>query len=397
MQSPLPIINLKKGKEKSLERFHPWIFSGAIHPVPKEVKEGDFVEIHTQDKRFIGIGYFQVGSIAVRMLTFQKEEINQDFWKKKLQTAIELRKTANLWDNPETNVFRLVHGEGDGFPGLIVDYYDGCVVFQAHTVGMYQIKEVFLEALKDLLGEQLKSVYDKSNHTLPFKAELETTDAFIYGEEKEEWLVKEYGNIFNINVVTGQKTGFFIDQRENRKLLEHYSKGKKVCNTFCYSGGFSIFALQAGAELVHSVDSSQGAMDLTDQNVKLNFPDAQNHQSFTADVFNFLNEMPEQYDVIVLDPPAFAKHRKVLKNGLQGYRTINEKAMKNMKPGGVLFTFSCSQVVNQEQFRTVIFSAAARAGRQVQILHQLHQPADHPINIFHPEGEYLKGLVLRVV
>jgi len=397
MQNEFPTITLKKGKEKSLERFHPWIFSGAIYPVPNEVEEGDLVNIQTKDKRFIGIGYFQVGSIAVRMLTFRDEPIDDNFWSKKLNSAIELRKTAALWANEDTNVFRLVHGEGDGFPGLIVDYYDGCVVFQAHTVGMYRIKDTFLRVLKELLGDQLKSVYDKSAHTLPFKAELETKDSFVYGEEKEEWLVKEYGNTFNINVVTGQKTGFFIDQRENRKLLEKYSAGKKVCNTFCYSGGFSIFALQANAELVHSVDSSQGAIDLTDQNVAINFPDASNHQSFTADVFNFLNEMPEEYDVIVLDPPAFAKHRKVLKNGLNGYRTINEKAMKNMKSGGVLFTFSCSQVVSQEQFRTVVFSAAARAGREVQILHQLHQPADHPINIFHPEGEYLKGLVLRIV
>ncbi|GAB3342482.1 class I SAM-dependent rRNA methyltransferase [Marivirga atlantica] len=392
-----PTIVLKKGKEKSLERFHPWIFSGAIKSLPEDIEEGSIVEVRKVDGSFIGIGYYQIGSIAVRMLTFQNEQLDKAFWQAKLEEAIELRRTAGLWGNPETNVFRLIHGEGDGFPGLIVDYYAGCVVFQAHTVGMYLIKDVFLDIIKEVLGFELKAVYDKSAHTLPYKAELSTSDAFLYGEEKEEWEVLEYGCKFNINVVTGQKTGFFVDQRENRKLLEKYCKGKKVLNTFCYSGGFSVFAMQAGAELVHSVDSSQLAIDLTDENIKLNFKDHSNHKSFTADVFSFLNEMPEQYDVIVLDPPAFAKHRRVLANGIKGYRTINEKAIRNMKSGGVLFTFSCSQVVTQEHFRTAVFSAAARAGRKVQIIQQLHQPEDHPISIYHPEGEYLKGLVLRVI
>lgn len=395
--SKYPKIILKRGKEKSLERFHPWIFSGAIQTLPEDLKEGDIVEVVKKDNTFIGLGYYQIGSITVRMLTFQEEAIDQDFWKRQLKAAIELRKTAGLWANEETNVFRLVHGEGDGFPGLIVDYYDGCVVFQAHTVGMYLIKEVFITVLQELLGTELKSVYDKSAHTLPFKADLTTTDSFLYGEEKEEWKVLEYGNTFNINVVTGQKTGFFVDQRENRKLLEKYCKGKKVLNTFCYSGGFSVFAMRAGAELVHSVDSSKLAIELTDENVGLNFKDMSSHQSYVADVFSFLNEMPEQYDVILLDPPAFAKHRRVLANGIKGYRTINEKAIKNMKSGGVLFTFSCSQVVTHDHFRTAVFSAAANAGRKVQIIHQMHQPEDHPISIYHPEGEYLKGLVLRVL
>ncbi len=395
--SQYPQILLKKGKEKSLERFHPWIFSGAIQTIPDDLHEGDIVEVIHHDKSFIGIGYYQIGSIAVRMLTFDVQKINKAFWAKLLDTAIELRKTAGLWDNAETNVFRLVHGEGDGFPGLIVDYYAGCVVFQAHTVGMYRIKAVFIEVLQDALGDKLKAVYDKSAHTLPFKAELETQDSFSYGEEHEQWKVLEYGNTFNINVVTGQKTGFFVDQRENRKLLEKYCSGKKVLNTFCYSGGFSVFAMRAGAQLVHSVDSSKIAIELTDENIALNFPEADNHQSYVADVFAFLNDMPEHYDVIVLDPPAFAKHRRVLANGIKGYRTINEKAIKNMKAGGVLFTYSCSQVVTPENFRTAVFSAAARAGRTVQIIHQMHQPEDHPISIYHPEGEYLKGLVLRVV
>ncbi len=391
-----PTVVLKKGKEKSLERFHPWIFSGAIKTLPEELKEGDLVQVEAASGKEIGVGYFQIGSITVRMLSFKFQTLDHDFWKQLLIEAIELRKTANLWDNPETNVFRLIHGEGDGFPGLIVDYYAGCVVFQAHTVGMYRIKEVFIEVLKEILGDRLKAVYDKSNHTLPFKAELKTTDQFLYGEEKAEWEVLEYGAKFNINIITGQKTGFFVDQRENRKLLEEYSKGKKVLNTFCYSGGFSVFALKAGADLVHSVDSSQPAIDLTEQNIALNFTDTSKHKSYCADVFEFLADMPEQYDVIILDPPAFAKHRNVLSNGLKGYRTINEKAIRNMKSGGVLFTFSCSQVISTDHFRTAVFSAAAIAKRKVQIIHQLHQPADHPISIYHPEGEYLKGLVVRV-
>ncbi len=391
-----PTVILKKGKEKSLERFHPWIFSGAIKTLPEGINEGDFVKVETISGKEIGVGYYQVGSITIRMLSFQVQPLDNNFWKQLLVEAIELRKTANLWDNPETNVFRLIHGEGDGFPGLIVDYYAGCAVFQAHTVGMYRIKDAFIEVLKQVLGERLKAVYDKSNHTLPFKAELKTRDQFLFGEEVAEWEVLEYGARFNINIVTGQKTGFFVDQRENRKLLEEYSRGKKVLNTFCYSGGFSVFALKAGADLVHSVDSSQPAIDLTEQNIALNFTDTSKHQSYCADVFEFLADMPEQYDVIVLDPPAFAKHRNVLSNGLKGYRTINEKAIKNMKSGGVLFTFSCSQVVSNEHFRTAVFSAAAIAKRKVQIIHQLHQPADHPISIYHPEGEYLKGLVLRV-
>lgn len=391
-----PTIVLKKGKEKSLERFHPWIFSGAIQELPENLAEGDIVQVISHAKKLIGVGYYQAGSISVRMLSFKAEEINEAFWERKLLQAIELRKVAGLWENKETNVFRLINGEGDGFPSLIIDFYAGCAVFQAHTVGMYRIKDAMVKILQKVLGDQLKAVYDKSGHTLAFDSGIAHQDSFLFGEKKEEWRVKEYGNEYNINVVTGQKTGFFVDQRENRKLLETYSHGKKVLNTFCYSGGFSVSALKAGAELVHSVDSSKTAIELTDENIKLNFGDKAPHESFCKDVFSFLNEMQENYDVIVLDPPAFAKHRRVLNNGLKGYRNINEKAFRNIKEGGVLFTFSCSQVVTNELFRIAVFSAAANAGREVQIIHQLHQPADHPISIYHPEGEYLKGLVLRV-
>lgn len=392
-----PVITLNKGKEKSLERFHPWVFSGAIKTLPEGLQEGDLVTVKSIDGKFLGIGHYQIGSIAVLILSFEPLAIDADFWKERLREAIALRKQAGLWQNTETNVFRLIHGEGDGFPGLIVDHYAGCLVFQAHTVGMYLIREMLKDLLVEALGNSVQSIYDKSADTLPYKAAIEPKDGFLYGPEKAEWLVTEYGNRFNINIVTGQKTGFFVDQRENRKLLERYSKGQKVLNTFCYSGGFSVSALKAGASLVHSVDSSAPAMALTDQNIALNFNDDAPHTSYCEDVFQFLNEMPEQYDVIVLDPPAFTKHKRTLKKGLNGYRTINEKAIKHMKSGGILFTFSCSQIVTQEQFRTTLFSAAARAHRKVQVLHQLHQPADHPVNIFHPEGEYLKGLVVRVI
>jgi 23S rRNA (cytosine1962-C5)-methyltransferase len=389
-------ITLKPTKERSVQRFHPWIFSGAIKQLPANILEGELVRVLSANGAVLGAGYYQIGSISVRMLSFEDVTIDEQFWREKLRLAIAHRQSLGMFDASDTNVFRLIHGEADGLPGLIVDYYNGCLVFQAHTVGMYRLKETLCTLLKELLDDDCEAIYDKSEHALPHKADLDPKDGFWYGDGDDR-LVVEYGNKYKVNVVTGQKTGFFVDQRENRVLLGKYSRGRKVLNTFCYTGGFSVAALRAGASLVHSVDSSQKAIDLTDENVAINFGLSPQHQSFCADVFTFLNDMPEQYDVIVLDPPAFAKHLKVLKNGLKGYATINEKAMRNIKPGGILFTFSCSQVVSQQDFRTAIFTAALRANRQVQIIEQLHQPADHPVSLYHPEGEYLKGLVLRVI
>lgn len=394
MAAHLPKIILKRGKERSLQRFHPWVFSGAIESTPEGLTEGALVEVTDSKGHFLGIGHYQVGSITVRIVSFQPTLVDHAFWKQKLQNAMALRHTAGLTERDDLNVFRLAHGEGDGLPGLILDYYNGIVVFQAHSVGMYLIRETIGKVVREL-GLPVTAFYNKSAGTIPFKAPVKAVDGFLYGSG--DWVVvDEYGSQFSINVVEGQKTGFFVDQRENRELLKRFSKGKKVLNTFCYTGGFSVPALQAGAREVVSVDSSQKAIDLTEQNVKLNFPDGAAHKSICADVFDYLGQMPDDFDVIVLDPPAFAKHLRVLENGLKGYRTINEKAIRKIKPGGIIFTFSCSQVVSPQDFRTAIFSAAALAGREVRILQQVHQPADHPVSIFHPEGEYLKGLVLEV-
>ena len=388
-------VVLKKGKEDSILRFHPWIFSGAIERIEGTVEEGDPVTVYTFDDRFLGIGHSAIGSIAVRIFSF--EEIYPDFafWCSKLKLAYDLRCKIGLTSRKETNVFRLIHGEGDGLPGLIVDYYNGTVVIQAHTVGMWLIRDLLAQAIKAVLNDQVKAIYDKSSKTLPFKAAIEPVDGYLFGE-KTTFEVMEYGNRFLVDWEEGQKTGFFVDQRENRKLLSEYSFGKNVLNMFCYTGGFSFSAMQGGASLVHSVDSSAKAIELTNANVELNFPGDKRHEAFTADAFDFMRDIQDKYDLIILDPPAFAKHKNVLNQALQGYKKLNTKAFQQIRPGGILFTFSCSQVVTKTNFREAVFSAAAISKRKVRILHQLSQPGDHPINIYHPEGEYLKGLVLYV-
>jgi 23S rRNA (cytosine1962-C5)-methyltransferase len=388
-------IILKSGKDQSLLRFHPWVFSGAIKDTVGFPAEGDVVEVFSNKDEFLGMGHYQIGSITIRIFSFQQITPDFNFWKSKIQQAYNLRKSLGLAGSANTNVYRLVHAEGDGMPGLIIDFYKGTAVMQMHSIGMFRIKEELAKVLKDIYGDELIAVYDKSEGTIPFKAQIQPKNGYILGESRPE-PVSEYDNLFRIDWIEGQKTGFFIDQRENRKLVEFYSKGKDVLNVFGYTGGFSIYALRGQANTVHSVDSSQKAIDLTNENVALNFPDCKNHESFCVDAFDYLDHIDNKYDLIILDPPAFAKHFNVLNNALQGYKRINAKAIKKIKPGGILFTFSCSQVVDKDTFRTTIFSAAASTGRNVRILHQLTQPADHPVNIYHPESEYLKGLVVYV-
>lgn len=390
----LTTVILKSGKDQSLKRFHPWVFSGAIKKIKGNVVEGQIVRVVSNQDEYLGTGHYQVGSIAIRILTFKNEAIDANFWKSKIQRAIDYRKNAGLFEYENTNVYRLIHAEGDGLPGLIVDFYNGTAVMQMHSVGMHLNRDVIAEALKETLGDKLKAIYDKSEKTLPFKAPIDPQNGYYFGS-KENNIVEEYGIKFDINWEEGQKTGFFIDQRENRKLVEKYSKNKKVLNMFCYTGGFSVFALRGGAKMVHSVDSSKLAVDLTDKNAKLNYENP-NHEAICDDAFSFLEKMDDDYDLIILDPPAFAKHNNVLHNALQGYKKLNAKALSKIKPGGLLFTFSCSQVVSKEHFKQSIFVAAANTGREVKILHQLTQPIDHPVNIYHPESEYLKGLVLCV-
>ena len=388
-------IYLKSGKEESLKRFHPWVFSGAIARIEGEPEEGEIVDVYTSKKDFIARGHFQIGSIAVRVLTFQQENIDHDFWKHKLEVAYDLRRSLNLAGNSINNTYRLVHGEGDNLPGLIIDIYDHTAVMQAHSVGMHVYRMDIADALTEVMGDVVQNIYYKSETTLPFKAELGQENGFIKGGSPEN-VAMEYGLKFHVDWLKGQKTGFFVDQRENRKLLEHYAKGRNVLNMFCYTGGFSFYAMRGGANLVHSVDSSAKAIDLTNQNVELNFPGDIRHKAFAEDAFKYLDRMGDQYDLIILDPPAFAKHRDALRNALRGYSKLNAKAFEKIKPGGILFTFSCSQVVDKKDFRNAVFTAAAQSGRSVRILHQLTQPGDHPVNIYHPEGEYLKGLVLYV-
>jgi 23S rRNA (cytosine1962-C5)-methyltransferase len=388
-------LYLKPGKEESLKRFHPWVFSGAIAKVEGEPEEGEVVDVYTSKKEFIACGHFQIGSIAVRVLTFRQEEINRDFWKRRLEVALDLRRSLNLVDNPENNTYRLVHGEGDNLPGLIIDVYGQTAVMQAHSAGMHVDRMEIAEALSEVMGDIVKHIYYKSETTLPFKADLGPENGFIKGGSPEN-VALENGLKFHVDWLKGQKTGFFVDQRENRHLLERYSKGRNVLNMFCYTGGFSFYAMRGGANLVHSVDSSAKAIDLTNQNVELNFPGDERHQAFAEDAFKYLDRMGDQYDLIILGPPAFAKHRDALRNALRGYSKLNAKAFEKIKPGGILFTFSCSQVVDKKDFRNAVFTAAAQSGRSVRILHQLTQPGDHPVNIYHPEGEYLKGLVLYV-
>ena len=388
-------VYLKAGKEESLKRFHPWVFSGAIARIEGEPEEGEIVDVYTSKKEFIACGHFQIGSIAVRVLTFRQEEINRDFWKRRLEVALDLRRSLNLVDNPENNSYRLVHGEGDNLPGLIIDVYGQTAVMQAHSAGMHVYRMEIAEALSEVMGDIVQHIYYKSETTLPFKADLGPENGFIKGGSPEN-VALENGLKFHVDWLKGQKTGFFVDQRENRHLLERYSKGRNVLNMFCYTGGFSFYAMRGGANLVHSVDSSAKAIDLTNQNVELNFPGDERHQAFAEDAFKYLDRMGDQYDLIILDPPAFAKHRDALRNALRGYSKLNAKAFEKIKPGGILFTFSCSQVVDKKDFRNAVFTAAAQSGRSVRILHQLTQPGDHPVNIYHPEGEYLKGLVLYV-
>lgn len=388
-------IVLKSGKDQSLKRFHPWVFSGAIKKMYGEVNEGDVVSVYSNQDEFLGLGHYQIGSIAVRVFSFKDVELDADFWKNKLLKAYELRQALGLSNNSQTNVYRLVHAEGDGMPGLIVDFYNGTAVMQMHSIGMYNIRHELAAYLKEIMGDTLQAVYDKSAKTIPFKAEVTAVNGFILGES-EPGIVSEYGNLFKVDWEEGQKTGFFIDQRENRHLLQQYAQGRDVLNMFCYTGGFSFFAMRGGAKLVHSVDSSARAIDLTRENIELNFSNDPRHEAIAADAFEYLQDIKDKYDLIVLDPPAFAKHRDALSHALQGYKRINARAFEQIRPGGIVFTFSCSQVVSKEKFREAVFSGAAIAGRNVRILHQLTQPADHPVSIYHPEGEYLKGLVLYV-
>lgn len=389
-------VYLKPGKEESLKRFHPWVFSGAIARVEGEPEEGEVVDVYTSQKEFIACGHFQVGSIAVRVLSFRQETIDHAFWVRRLEVAKDLRRALGLIGNPQNNTYRLVHGEGDNLPGLIIDVYDHTAVMQAHSAGMHVYRMEIADALSEVMGDVIQNIYYKSETTLPFKADLLATEnGFIKGGSPEN-IAMENGLKFHVDWLKGQKTGFFVDQRENRHLLEHYAKGRNVLNMFCYTGGFSFYAMSGGANLVHSVDSSAKAIDLTNENVELNFPGDARHQAFAEDAFKFLDRMGDQYDLIILDPPAFAKHRDALRNALRGYTKLNAKAFEKIRPGGILFTFSCSQVVNKQDFRNAVFTAAAQSGRSVRILHQLTQPGDHPVNIYHPEGEYLKGLVLYV-
>ena len=385
-------IVLRKGSEEFLKRFHPWVFSGAIHHMDK-CEDGDLVTVYTAGGELIGNGHYQLGSIAVRMLCFDDTEIDEEYYYNRLMAAYETRIALNLMRD-DNNSFRLVHGEGDFLPGLVVDIYGNTAVMQAHSPGMHYARNLIANALVRLPNQLVKNVYYKSETTLPYITR-DTENYYIIGSYDTN-IALENGLKFHVDWLKGQKTGFFVDQRENRSLLEHYSRGRKVLNMFCYTGGFSFYAMRGGAELVHSVDSSSKAIDLTRENVGLNFPGDTRHEAFAEDAFKYLNEMGNNYDLIILDPPAFAKHKSALKNALIGYRKINAKAFEKIQKGGILFTFSCSQAVSKEQFRLAVFSAAAQSGRRVRILHQLIQPADHPINIYHPEGEYLKGLVLYV-
>ena len=416
-RSPLPLkgvigsVILRKGKEESLGRFHPWIFSGAIHHIESDaaLEEGDLVEVLASDGRFLALGHWQIGSIAVRVLTFKRQRIDQAFWQKRLAAALDVRRTIGVAGREDNDIYRLVHGEGDNLPGLVVDIYGQTAVMQAHSVGMHVCRGEIAQALRDVMGENLKAIYYKSETTLPFKAQLgqgfhasepslgveASKSGFLWGETADD-IARENGLAFHIDWLKGQKTGFFVDQRDNRALVERYARGRRVLNMFCYTGGFSIYAMRGGAELVHSVDSSAKAIELVDANMELNFPGDKRHEAFAEDAFKFMENNEVKYDLIILDPPAFAKHKDALHNALRGYTKLNAKAFEMIQPGGILFTFSCSQAVDKNQFRTAVFTAAAMARRKVRILHQLHQPADHPVNIYHPEGEYLKGLVLWV-
>ena len=397
---PYPTLHLKRGKSESLKRYHPWVFSGALQSTPPDLQEGQLVDVADDTGRYIATGHWQIGSIAVRVLTFRQQDINRNFWLRRLQQAHRVRQAIGLI-RPDNNAYRLVHGEGDRLPGLVIDIYGDTAVIQAHSVGMHLERHLLADCVRQIAG--VHNIYYKSETTLPYKADLHQENGFLLGGAPGlDTTALENGLRFNIDWLRGQKTGFFVDQRDNRSLVEHYARGRRVLNMFCYTGGFSVYALRGGAECVHSVDSSAKAVELVKANVALNFPDDTRHQAFCDDAFRFLDHAPapdsssEAYDLIILDPPAFAKHKDALRNALKGYTRLNAAAFQKIKPGGLLFTFSCSQAVSKEQFRLAVFTAAAQSGRHVRILHQLHQPADHPINIYHPEGEYLKGLVLQV-
>ncbi len=395
--TPTAKLILKRGKEESLKRFHPWVFSGAIYRMEGSPTEGDIVDVYTSERQFVARGHYQIGSITVRILSFTDEEIDQQWWSAKVRAAYCMREALGLTDNPQTTCYRLIHGEGDSLPGLVVDIYGSTAVIQCHSVGIYRSREAISEALRELFGSRLNALFDKSSGTLPYNAGLNAQDGYLWGKPASlEVPILENGCRFRVNWESGQKTGFFIDQRENRELVRHYAKGRTVLNTFCYTGGFSVYALSGGALQVDSVDSSEVAIRLLKENVAINFGEQTPHRAIAQDAFEYLRNTDNRYDLIILDPPAFAKHHKVLTNALQGYKRLNTQALRRIQSGGLLFTFSCSQAVSREQFRMAVFSAAALAGRHVRILHQLAQSADHPVNIYHPEGEYLKGLVLYV-
>ena len=391
----LKTIQLRRGKAESLRRFHPWVFSGAIAAQSRDLQEGDLVQVLDDQGNFIAVGHYQIGSIAVRVLSFDRRNIDDDFWVERIGEAYSLRRVLKLAGREDNDVYRLVHGEGDRLPGLVVDVYGATAVMQAHSVGMHVQREAIADAIIRATEGNIRNVYYKSETTLPYKADLGQENGFLRGGSPAN-IATENGLKFHIDWLKGQKTGFFVDQRDNRSLLEYYAKGRSVLNMFCYTGGFSVYAMRGGATLVHSVDSSSKAIDLTRANAELNFPGDTRHDAFAEDAFRYLQRAGNDYDLIVLDPPAFAKHKEALRNALKGYTRLNAIAFEKIKPGGIVFTFSCSQAVNKDQFRLAVFTAAAQSGRHVRILHQLHQPADHPINIYHPEGEYLKGLVLQV-
>lgn len=388
-------IVLKSGKDQSLRRRHPWVFSGAIKKIYGNPAEGDIVELFDNKDERLGSGHFSDGSIALRMLTFGEATVSDDFWEEKIRQAWNHRQEQQLFIPGKNDVFRLVNAEGDGLPGLIVDYYKGTAVMQVHSTGMFRNMEKIAEIIRNIEGLPVDTIYSKSSNTLHEKPGIKPLDELLFGT-RMEGDVHEYGYSFRVNWERGQKTGFFVDQRENRKLVERYSEGRNVLNMFCFSGGFSVYAAGGGAKMVHSVDSSGHAIDLTAQNMEMNFPGNENHEAFAADAFEYLENIDRKYDLIILDPPAFAKHQRVLNNALQGYKRLNQKAIAQIRPGGLLFTFSCSQAVSKENFRKSVFAAAANTGRDAKILHQVTQPADHPVSIYHPEGEYLKGLVLKI-
>lgn len=394
-------VILKKSREESLRRFHPWVFSGAVAQIIGEPAEGDIVAVYASDGSFLATGHYQIGSIAVRVLSFDSDVLSPDFWETMLSRALRERVALGLHrEGSDTSCYRLVHGEGDNLPGLIIDWYDGVCVMQAHSAGMFRARLQIAEALKAVYGDSLKAVYDKSSGTAPFKAGLDLVDGYIYrrpGFNDDDQIVSEYGHRFIVNWTEGQKTGFFLDQRENRRLVERYAAGRNVLNLFCYTGGFSIYALAGGAVHVDSVDSSRKAMELVGRNVALNGFSASQHTGVCGDAMDFLKTVPaDRYDMMIVDPPAFAKHRGALHNALRAYQRLNAAAISRVAPGGLVFTYSCSQVVDKETFALTVFSAAAQTGRSVRILDRLNQPADHPVNIYHPEGEYLKGLLLYV-